>query len=62
MKAILFVVGLVAIVAGLVWAAQGAGIFPYPAESFMINETRWVYIGLITALIGVIVTAASLRW
>ena len=62
MKPILFVVGLVAIVAGLVWAAQGAGIFPYPAESFMINEKRWVYIGLITALIGVIVTAASLRW
>jgi hypothetical protein len=27
----------------IVFVAQGSGYFPHPAESFMINQTRWVY-------------------
>jgi hypothetical protein len=52
MKTALLVIGLLVAVMGLIWAAQGAGIFPYPASSFMINESRWITIGLITALGG----------
>ncbi|MDI3470611.1 MAG: hypothetical protein OJF62_002674 [Pseudolabrys sp.] len=59
MKTFLLVIGIVVTAAGLVWAAQGAGIFPYPAESFMINETRWIWIGLATAVAGVILIALS---
>jgi hypothetical protein len=59
MKTFLLVVGLVVTAAGLVWAAQGAGIFPYPAESFMIDETRWIWIGLATVVAGVILIALS---
>jgi hypothetical protein len=59
MKTFLLVIGIVVTAAGLVWAAQGAGIFPYPAESFMINETRWIWIGLATAVVGVILIALS---
>ncbi|MBV8792285.1 MAG: hypothetical protein JO205_09355 [Pseudolabrys sp.] len=47
------IVGLVLVLVGLGWAAQGAGIFPYPASSFMINDTLWVYIGLGTAVLGI---------
>ena len=43
----------------LVWAAQGSGYFPYPASSFMINETKWIYIGLATAVAGVALIVLS---
>jgi hypothetical protein len=53
MKTLLRVAGVIAIIMGLVWAAQGAGYFPYPASSFMINNTVWVYYGIATAVAGI---------
>lgn len=53
MKPLMIVIGAIAIAMGLLWAAQGAGYFPYPASSFMINDVMWVYYGLITAAAGV---------
>ena len=61
MKTIVLIVGVLAVVAGLVWSVQGAGIFPYPASSFMINQSRWIWIGLATALGGVILVILSRR-
>jgi len=55
MRTTLQIVGILAVLAGLVWAAQGSGIFPYPASSFMINEARWITIGLVTAVVGAVV-------
>ncbi|MBB3539341.1 MULTISPECIES: hypothetical protein [unclassified Rhizobium] len=52
-----FVAGLLILV-GLVWMGQGSGYFPYPAESFMINQTPWVYWGALAAAVGIIVIAA----
>jgi len=62
MKAVLLVLGILALLCGLVWAAQGGGYFPYPKSSFMINESRWITIGLATAAAGAaaIVTALKL--
>ena len=54
MKTVLMVIGILALVLGLVWAAQGSGYFPYPASSFMINEVRWIYIGLAVAAGGLV--------
>jgi polyferredoxin len=42
------------ILLGLLWMGQGSGYFPYPAESFMIDQTPWVYWGAIAAAAGVI--------
>jgi hypothetical protein len=53
MKMVLRVAGVIAIVMGMVWAAQGAGYFPYPSSSFMINNTVWVYYGIATAVAGI---------
>ena len=33
MKSALLIVGILLALAGLVWAAQGSGYFPYPASS-----------------------------
>ena len=61
MKTALLVVGILALLGGLVWAAQGSGYFPYPASSFMINESRWITIGLVTAAAGAIAVLVSLK-
>ena len=61
MKSGLLIVGFLALLCGLVWFAQGAGYFPYPSSSFMINQTPWIYIGLAVAAAGVIVIFAARR-
>jgi hypothetical protein len=61
MKTALSVFGALVVIAGLLWAAQGAGWFPYPKSSFMIDNSRWITIGLVTAAIGVIVIAFARR-
>jgi len=52
MKTLMFLVGVIAIAAGLLWAGQGAGYVTWPSDSFMINDVRWLYYGLITAIGG----------
>lgn len=61
MKTLMLVVGVGAIALGLLWAAQGAGYFPYPRYSFMINNPPWIYYGLATAVAGAILAAISRR-
>jgi hypothetical protein len=61
MKNALLIAGILLTLAGLVWAAQGSGYFPYPASSFMIDESKWIYIGLATAIAGVVLIVLSRR-
>ena len=62
MKTVLSVIGALIAVAGLIWAAQGAGWFPYPRSSFMIDNSRWIWIGLATAAGGLIVIFLARRF
>jgi len=61
MKTLLTVIGIILILAGLVWMGQGSGYFPYPAESFMISQTQWVYYGGATALVGIVLIVLARR-
>jgi len=61
MKTALLIVGILLALAGLVWAAQGSGYFPYPGSSFMIGAPRWIYIGVATAIAGVVLIVLSRR-
>ena len=61
MKTAFLIAGILLTLAGLVWAAQGSGYFPYPASSFMIDESKWIYIGLATAIAGVVLIVLSRR-
>jgi len=61
MNTALSVLGALIVIAGLIWAAQGAGWFPYPKSSFMVDNSRWIYIGLAAAAVGVIAIAVARR-
>jgi hypothetical protein len=57
----LLVVGILAVVIGLVWIGQGTGYFPYPATSFMIDQTPWAYRGAAVAVMGLVAIWLSRR-
>ena len=56
-----YVVGLLMILLGLIWIAQGSGYFPSPSSSFMINQSIWVLWGSIMAVAGLAVTVIISR-
>ncbi|MGO8077828.1 hypothetical protein AB9F41_36115 [Rhizobium leguminosarum] len=60
-RTVVYVVGLLMILLGLIWIAQGIGYFPYPASSFMINQSIWVLLGGIMAAAGIAVTVIISR-
>lgn len=57
MKTLLIIVGTIGMLIGLLWMAQGSGIFPYPSSSFMIDQSAWIAYGAVLALAG-----AALAW
>ncbi len=54
MRTALIIFGIILLLAGLVFMGQGSGYFPYPASSFMIKATRWIYYGGAIAIAGLI--------
>ncbi len=50
----LLAIGVFATLAGLIWMGQGAGIIRYPATSFMIDQSPWIWRGALVAVAGVI--------
>jgi hypothetical protein len=61
MRSALFIIGVIALLLGLVWIGQGTGIFPYPRSSFMINEVQWAYYGAATAIVGLLLMVYARR-
>ena len=61
MQPFLTIVGLVLLIAGLVFVGQGSGYFPYPASSFMISQTRWIYYGGAIAVVGLLIVIFARR-
>jgi hypothetical protein len=55
---VLFAVGLLVAVFGLIWALQGFGVL---GGSPMSNTTTWSIIGPITVLIGIAIAVFSWR-
>jgi hypothetical protein len=61
MKSAILLVGLLAMLIGLIWVGQGTGYFPYPASSFMINQMPWFYGGAVLAVLGLVAVLVSRR-
>jgi hypothetical protein len=61
MQAALTSIGILLLLMGLVFMGQGSGYFPYPASSFMISESRWIYYGGAIAAAGLILIVIARR-
>jgi len=61
MKTALLILGLLALLMGLLWVGQGAGLVHWPASSFMIDQRPWVARGAILAVAGLALILWSRR-
>jgi hypothetical protein len=61
MKGLLLLVGVVALLVGLLFAGQGLGVIPWPPNSFMISDVHWVYYGSGIAAAGLVLIWISQR-
>jgi hypothetical protein len=58
MRWVLLIVGVLLVLAGAVWALQGAGILP---GSVMSGQGFWLGAGIVAVLIGIGLIIAGLR-
>ena len=56
----LALLGILLVLAGLVWMAQGLNL-PFAPRSFMTADRAWIVIGAATVLAGAIVVGRSRR-
>ena len=61
MKTALTLIGIIALAMGLLWMGQGSGYIPWPASSFMISQTKWIYYGGALAVVGLILIVIARR-
>ncbi len=59
-RAIPIIVGVIVLLLGVVWAAQGSGVAG--AGSYMDNNPTFVNLGAVVAVIGVVVIAIGAFW
>ena len=52
MKTILLILGVAALLMGLLWVGQGTGIVQWPASSFMLDQRPWALRGVFLAVVG----------
>ena len=58
MRWYLFVVGVLLILIGAVWALQGGNLIAYGQ---MAGHSRWIYLGIVLAAAGVVLTVLGAR-
>ncbi len=61
MNALLTAIGIVLLLAGLVFLGQGSGYFPYPASGFMVGQSRWMFYGGVIAAAGLVLIVLARR-
>jgi membrane protein implicated in regulation of membrane protease activity len=62
LRIVLSIIGVLAALMGLLWIGQGTGIFPYPATSFMISQTPWIWRGAVLLVLGLVIVWAARRF
>ena len=61
MKTLLLIVGIAAVLMGLLWIGQGTGYILWPKSSFMLDQRPWVTRGAFLAVVGVVLIILSRR-
>ena len=61
MRLTLLIAGTILVLIGALWIGQGTGYFPYPASSFMIDQSKWAYAGVVALMLGVLLIVLAYR-
>ncbi|HEY0105593.1 MAG TPA: hypothetical protein VGB91_05865 [Rhizomicrobium sp.] len=65
MKTVVLIVGILVLAMGLLWAGQGYGLIQWPpphaGEFTMVGHSRWIAVGLGTAVVGLLLIWFSRR-
>ena len=61
MRMLLSALGILMLLAGLLFSLQGLGIIRWPADSFMVGVSDWVWRGALLALGGALLLWAGRR-
>ena len=61
MKTALLILGIIAVLMGLLWIGQGTGLIMWPASSFMLDQRPWATRGALLAVAGVVLIIFSRR-
>jgi uncharacterized membrane protein len=54
MRTLFLILGILALLMGLLWIGQGTGTINWPQSSFMIKQIEWAYSGAALAIVGMI--------
>jgi hypothetical protein len=54
MRTLFLILGILALLIGLLWIGQGTGTINWPQSSFMIKQIEWAYYGAALAIVGLI--------
>jgi hypothetical protein len=60
-RALLLIIGVLAVLMGLLWIGQGTGLVMWPASSFMLADRSWAVNGAILAAVGAFLIWLSRR-
>ena len=60
-RVLMLIIGVLAVLMGLLWIGQGTGFVRWPASSFMINEMAWAIRGCVLVLGGLLMIVFGRR-
>ena len=61
MKTLLLILGIAALLMGLLWIGQGTGVIMWPKSSFMLDQRPWATRGAILAIVGLVLIILARR-
>ena len=61
MRIALTILGVLALLMGLLWIGQGLGYIHWPASSFMLDQRPWALRGAFLAVVGVVLIVFARR-
>jgi hypothetical protein len=61
MRAVVTILGILALLIGLLWIGQGTGYIHWPASSFMLDQRIWAVWGVLLAVVGLVLIRIGRR-
>ena len=61
MRAVVTILGILALLMGLLWIGQGTGYIHWPASSFMLDQRIWAVWGALLAVVGLVLIRIGRR-